>query len=191
MTRLTFFTIVALMGADRLIAQDTTRVDEGVRVGVDYRPGVRPGLVVLPGPGLDSVRAIVRRDLDYTDRFEMVTVAEVSSASPPGRGAADEGGGVNYGLYKALGAEFAVELADAGGRVTVRLHDLNAGRIRNQQTVTLSPSTTSEFRMDVHRLSDEIARWASGVAGAAASRLGPASNWAWHHRAYPRCRPIT
>jgi TolB protein len=171
MTRLTFFSIVALMGADRLIAQDTTRVDEGVRVGVDYRPGVRPGLVVLPGLSLDSVRAIVRRDLDYTDRFEMVTVADVSSASTPGRGAADEGGGVNYGLYKALGAEFAVELADAGGKVTVRLHDLNAGRIRNQQTVTLSPSTTSEFRMDVHRLSDEIARWASGVAGAAASRL--------------------
>ena len=76
MTKLTLLIIAALAGASRLAAQDTTRVDQGVRVGVDYRPGVRPGLVVLPGPGLDSVRAIVGRDLDYTDRYEMVTVAE-------------------------------------------------------------------------------------------------------------------
>jgi TolB protein len=171
MTKLTLLTILALAGAERLIAQDTTRVEEGVRVGVDYRPGVRPGLVVLPGTGLDSARAIVRRDLDYTDRFEMVTVADAPSATPAGRGAADEGSGVNYGLYKALGAEFVVELADAAGKVNVRLHDLNAGRVRNQQTLALPSSTAPDFRMEVHRLSDEIARWASGVAGAAASRV--------------------
>jgi TolB protein len=170
MTKLTLLTILALAGADRLIAQDTTRVDEGVRVGVDYRPGVRPGLVMLPGPGLDSVRAILGRDLDYTDRFEMVTIADASSGTAPGRGAAEDSGGVNYGIYKALGAEFVVELADGGG-VTVRLHDLNAGRVRNQKTLKLPSSTAPDFRMEVHRLSDEIARWASGVAGAAASRI--------------------
>ena len=40
------------------------------------RPGVRPGVVVLPGRGpvLDSVRAIVARDLDYSDRFELITL---------------------------------------------------------------------------------------------------------------------
>ena len=171
MTRLILLTIVALAGAGRLIAQDTTRVDEGVRVGVDYRPGVRPGLVVLPGPGLDSVRAIVRRDLDYTDRFEMVTVADAPSTAGTGRGAGDEGGGVNYGLYKALGAEFAVELAQSSAGVTVRLHDLNAGRVRNQQAIALPSGTAPEFRLEVHRVSDEVARWASGMAGAAASRL--------------------
>jgi TolB protein len=153
------------------MAQDTTRVDEGVRVGVDYRPGIRPGLVVVPGGGLDSVRAIVRRDLDYTDRFEMVTVADAPSTTSTGRGAGDEGGGVNYGLYKALGAEFAVELAQSAGGVTVRLHDLNAGKVRNQQAIGLPTGTAPEFRLEVHRLSDEIARWASGMAGAAASRL--------------------
>jgi TolB protein len=170
MTRHTILTIVALAGAGRLTAQDTTRVDEGVRVGVDYRPGVRPGLVVLPGPGLDSVRAIVGRDLDYTDRFEMVTVATSSGATAAG-GPGGDGGGINYGLYKALGAEFAVELAESPGGVTVRLHDLNAGRVRNQQALALSSSTAPDFRLEVHRLSDEIARWASGMAGAAASRL--------------------
>jgi TolB protein len=170
MTRLPLLTMVALAGAGSLTAQDTTRVDEGVRVGVDYRPGVRPGLVVLPGPGLDSVRAIVGRDLDYTDRFQMITVA-ASSGSSTGRGAAEDSGGVNYGLYKALGAEFAVELAESAGGVTVRLHDLNAGRVRNQQKLGLPAGTAPDFRLEVHRLSDEIARWASGMAGAAASRL--------------------
>jgi TolB protein len=152
-----------------LAAQDTTRVDEGVRIGVDYRPGVRPGLVVLPGVGLDSVRAIVRRDLDYSDRFEMISVGDAPRVAAAGGGASMEGGPVNYELYKGLGAEFAVELTEAAGGVTARLHDLNAGRLRNQQTVRL-PSG-SDFRLEVHRLADEITRWASGTPGAAASRL--------------------
>jgi TolB protein len=152
-----------------LAAQDTTRVDEGVRVGVDYSPGVRPGLVVLPGRGLDSARAIVRRDLDYTDRFEMITVADAPDIASTGRGASGDGGGVNYGLYKQLGAEFVVELNEAAGGVTARLHDLNEGRLRNEQTVSLPAG--SDFRLDVHRLADEITRWASGTSGVAATRM--------------------
>jgi TolB protein len=172
MTRLTLLMIVALAGAARLVAQDTTHVNEGVRVGVDYRPGVRPGLVVLPGPGLDSVRAIVARDLDYTDRFEMLAVGDSPSQPSSGTGSGeDSGGGVNYGIYKALGAEFAVELAQSPTGVSVRLHDLNAGRVRNQQIVGLPGTAAPDFRLEVHRLSDEITRWASGTAGAAASRL--------------------
>ena len=42
-----------------LAAQDTTPPLEGVRVGIEYRPGFRPSVVVLPGRGLDSVRAIL------------------------------------------------------------------------------------------------------------------------------------
>jgi TolB protein len=160
--------VLAVLRASTLAAQDTTRVEEGVRVGVDYRPGVRPGLVVLPGPGLDSVRAIVQRDLDFTDRFQMVTVGDPPSSA--GGGSA-EAGPVNYELYKTLGAEFAVELNQAGNGVMVRLHDLNGGRLRNQQTVSLPSASAPDFRLEVHRLSDEIARWASGMAGAAASRL--------------------
>jgi TolB protein len=169
MTRFLFLLLLVSATAGPLAAQDTTRVDEGVRVGVDYSPGVRPGLVVLPGPGLDSVRGIIRRDLDYTDRFEMITVADAPDLASTGRGASESGGGVNYGIYKALGAEFAVELNQAGGGVTARLHDLNEGRVRNQQTLSLPAGP--DFRLDVHRLSDEIARWASGTSGSAASRL--------------------
>jgi TolB protein len=147
-----------------LAAQDTTQFREGVRVGVDYVPGTRPGLVVLPGPGLDSVRAMVRRDLDYSDRFEMIQVDD----APPG----DSGtGAVNYGIYKTLGAQLAVELAEAPGGVTARLHDLTASKLRNQQTVGLPAGTDPGYRLQVHQLADEITRWASGTPGVAATRF--------------------
>ncbi|HYS22229.1 MAG TPA: hypothetical protein VEO73_14165, partial [Gemmatimonadales bacterium] len=46
--------------------QDTSTIDRGVRIGIIYRPGVRPGMVMLPERGtlLDSVRTIESRDLD-------------------------------------------------------------------------------------------------------------------------------
>jgi TolB protein len=155
-------------GAVRAAAQDTTQAIDKVRVGVEYQPGVRPGLVVLPGAGLDSARAIVRRDLDYSDRFEMVALADDGTALGS-RGS--EGGGVSYGIYKALGAEFGVELAQAAGGVTVRLHDLNAGQVRNTQSFPLPSATDPAYRLEVHRIADEVARWASGTVGIAASRL--------------------
>src|SRR5689334_10573522 len=108
------------LGATRAAAQDTSQVNEGVRVGVEYQPGVRSGLVVLPGAGLDSARAIVRRDLDYSDRFEMIVLADAPAATA-GRGGS-ESGGVNYGIYKALGASYGVELTEVPNGLTVRLH---------------------------------------------------------------------
>ncbi len=168
MTRSLFLLVPIWMAAGSVVlAQDTTRVEEGVRVGVDYSPGTRPGLVVLPGSGIDSARAMIRRDLDYSDRFEMITVGDQVSST--GTGTGPQAGPVNYELYKGMGAEFAVELSQATGGVTVRLHDLNAARLRNQQTVSLS--TGPDSRLEVHRLADEITRWASGTPGAAASRM--------------------
>jgi TolB protein len=160
--------LLLTLGATPLAAQDTSQVRDGVRVGLEYQPGVRPGLVVLPGAGLDSLRAIVRRDLDYTDRFEMITVAqEAGTTSGEGTGS----GGVNYGIYKALGAQMAVELGESAGGVSVRLHDLNLQKIRTQQMASLPPPTDPGYRMAAHRLSDEITRWASGTPGSAASRF--------------------
>ncbi|MBA3258550.1 MAG: PD40 domain-containing protein, partial [Gemmatimonadales bacterium] len=161
-------TLLFCLAAAPLAAQDTTEFREGVRLGVEYQPGVRPGLIVLPGPGLDSLRAIVRRDLDYTDRFEMITVAD-APGSTSGSSAGD--GGLNYGIYKALGAQMAVELGEAAGGVAVRLHDLNLSRVRNQQVVPLPAPAETGYRMEAHRLADEITRWASGTVGSAATRF--------------------
>jgi TolB protein len=158
--------LAALILARGAAAQDTTKAYEGVRVGINYTPGARPGLVVIPGTGLDSVRAIVRRDLDYSDRFEMIQMAD-----PGGAGADATPGPINYGLFKALGADFAVELLDQSGKTGVRLHDVGRSLLVNQQSVALPPPTDANFRLAVHVLSDEIVRWATGTPGIAATRI--------------------
>jgi TolB protein len=43
--------------------------------------------------------------------------------------------------------------------------------VRNTQTFPLPAETTPEYRMELHRVADEVARWASGMPGIAASRL--------------------
>src|SRR5712664_2116474 len=94
------------------VAQDTSTIDRGVRIGIIYRPGVRPGMVMLPrkGMGLDSVRAIVARDLDYSDRTS-------SSA-------------LNYPLYQALGADFALDITASADTTVGTLHDIAAAGVR-------------------------------------------------------------
>jgi TolB protein len=151
-------------------AQDTTQAIDKVRVILEYQPGIRPGLVMLPGTGLDSARAIVRRDLDYSDRFEMVQLSDASSGTG-GRGGAEAGGGVSYGIYKTMGAQLGVELTTAPGGLSARLHDINASQVRSQQTFALPPESDPGYRLEVHRVADEIARWASGTPGIAASRV--------------------
>lgn len=151
---------LAMTGTAALVAQDPP--NDRIRVVVGYTPGVRPQLVVLPGTGLDSVRAIVRRDLEYSDRFQMVVVGSINDPA---------GGPVNYGIYKSLGAELAVELLPAAGGVTARLHDVGSSRVRNEQFFALPAASDRSFRLDAHRLSDEVTRWATGTPGYAASRL--------------------
>jgi TolB protein len=180
--------VVALLtasGPARLVAQDTSAIDRGVRIGIVYRPGVRPGLVVLPGrpAALDSVRAIVARDLDYSDRFELITLPggdsiHVAVASPPPRttgkvtGGAAAASGLNYPLYQALGADFAVALASAPGDSAVAtVHDVAAGGVRRELRARVPALGDPGFRLAVHRLADRVLEAALGVGGIAATRV--------------------
>jgi TolB protein len=144
------------------LAQDTL----GVRLGITYAAGTRPGLVILPAAGLDSVRAILGRDLDYSDRFEVVTLpaAEVARGGG-GRGT------INYGLYRTLGAAYGLEVVPAGGGIQLRLHDLAAGAVRREHSALLPPASAANFRMEVHKLSDEVVRWITGLPGIAATQF--------------------
>ncbi|HVH69110.1 MAG TPA: hypothetical protein VM716_14670 [Gemmatimonadales bacterium] len=172
----------------RLSAQDTSAIDRGVRIGIVYRPGVRPGMVVLSGrpPALDSVRAIVARDLDYSDRFELITLPggdsiHVAVASPPpssrtstGKvtGGAAAASGLNYPLYQALGADFAVALAAApGDTAVVTVHDVAAGGVRREIRTRLPALGDPGFRLAVHRLADRVLEACLGVGGFAATRV--------------------
>jgi TolB protein len=173
-----------------LRAQDTAAMDRGVRIGIVYRPGVRPGLVVLPAAGgaaLDSVRAILGRDLDYSDRFEVIALpggdslraggaggagGAGSAATVAGGAAAMRAGGLNYPLYQALGADFAVAVAAAPPDTTVvTVHDVTARAVRRTFRARLPAPANPGFRMAVHRLADRVLEAALGVAGIAATRI--------------------
>jgi TolB protein len=183
-----------LLLAALLVLQDTTAIDRGVRIGIIYRPGVRPGLVMLPraggGTGMDSVRAIVARDLDYSDRFEIITMPggdsiRLTSAPPPppaapsrrsssagtSRAAPAGAGGLNYPLYQALGADFALDLTRMGDTTLAIVHDISAASIRRTLRATLPPPGSPDFRQAVHRLADQVVLAALGTPGIGATRV--------------------
>lgn len=147
-------------------AAATASAQDTVRVVGRYDPSIRPGLVVLPAGGLDSVRAILARDLDFSDRFEVIEVPEGGASGVPGLGLA-----INYELYRTLRASLAVELLGRSGNVTVRLHDLVTETVKQEQTVPLDSSGVGEARMAVHRVADDIVQWVTGESGAAATRI--------------------
>jgi TolB protein len=162
-------------------AQDTAAVDRGVRIGIVYKPGVRPGLAFAPGSvgPQDSLRVILTRDLDYSDRFELITLPAMDAPRPaaaapshasPSAGAA-RAAGLNYPLYQALGADFAVELARAGDSAVVTLHDIAAAGVRRTLRARLPAPTHADFRMTVHRLADDLVQAALGTPGIAATRV--------------------
>ena len=152
--------VLTLCGIGRLGAQDTTR--EELRLFYN-NPKLRPSLVVLPTTGLDSVRAIVERDLDFSDRFELIQL--------PAAMAAPGAEGINWSPYRAMNVVIAIELTRVADRVRARLWEVAATAVRHETTVDLDLTGTGEGRMSVHRLSDEIVRWVAGSPGIATSRL--------------------
>jgi TolB protein len=166
------------------VGQDTSAIDKGVRVGIIYRPGVRPGFVLLQrrGSGLDSARAIIARDLDYSDRFEVITLpggdsirlatrAPATRPSAPAAGGGAQAAALNYPLYQALGADFALDLTPAGDTTVVTLHDIAAGGVRRAIRARLPAPGQPDFRQAVHRVADQVLQAALGTPGIAATRV--------------------
>ncbi len=175
--------VLVAAGGRQALAQDSVPPAERViRVGITYTPGVRPGMLVLGGPRvqqLDSVRAILARDLDYSDRFEMITLpAEDNLALGIAEPADTNSGGtwsgtfVNYGLYAALGADYAVHVTltrDSVLRVVV--YDVRGEGVRREFAIPQRDLPPPDFRLAVHRISDAVVRVTTGTPGTAATRL--------------------
>ncbi|MGI9076202.1 MAG: hypothetical protein ACR2G6_02590 [Gemmatimonadaceae bacterium] len=150
-------------------AQDTTR--KGVRIGLTYQPGTKPAVVVLPIPGAagDSIGTILSRDLDFSDRVDVATPTSAlafDAARGNGRRAP------NYGLWKTLGGAVIVEGGVTAAGVLIKVHDVGQARIAESREFPLPSSRlSSEWRMALHGVSDEILRWISGTRGSAQSRI--------------------
>jgi TolB protein len=172
-----------------LAAQDPVPpVEQGVRIGITYTPGLRPGLMVLGGPRIevmDSIRAILSRDFDYSDRFEVISlptgdslVLGVSSAESEGVPRAGDDLFVNYSLHAALGADFAVAVLPAVEPFAsaVVLYDVRGETERGRFEIIGTDGSDEALRLSVHRAADEMVRLATGEPGYAASRLLFVSN---------------
>ena len=163
---------LVLVAAPALVAaqQDTTR--RGVRIGLTYDPGTKPGVVVLPvsGAGGDSVREIVQRDLDYGDRVTVITADWTTSAAAQGATAAAP----NYGLFAQLGAAAIVAATPSAGGLSVTLHDVGRRQVVNTAELPLGGATNSpEWRLAPPRRGPEGAAWIPPPAPGAAAPPSP------------------
>ncbi len=144
----------------------------GVSLGLVYTGAYVPALAVQPftgrfgGAGLaPDVETIVSTDLRNSDRFQMLDQL-------PAGFVRDQ---VDYALWDRLGAVWLVtgtfEGAGEGYVLLIELHDVVYGEVRERGRFRVPEPSDPDFRMAVHRASDEIVRWATGDPGMAASRI--------------------
>ena len=151
-------------------AQDTTF--RGITIAGTYDPRRdKAGIVVLPVTGAfgDSIRTIIQRDLDWSDRFNVIPVEQADSAGlrQPGPGKA-----LNYSLFGKLGAVAVAQVTTVPTGLHVALHDVARGAVINVDEIALPANALGrEWRLAVHRASDQIERWVTGQPGIAATRI--------------------
>ncbi len=190
--------VLTMVMAVTAAAQDTLPpLEQGVRIGITYTPGVRPGMLVLGGERsvrLDSARAILARDLDYSDGFEMITLpmgdSPVLSIDTPPEFAADGNGSgpfVNYALYAALGADYAVNVhavvdsvvadtalsdsTEVDSTLVITLYNVRGEMAELELRISVDASVESDLRMETHRAADAVVGSVLGSPGIAATSL--------------------
>ena len=156
--------------ATAAIAQDSTK---GVRIGLRYDPSTKPGITVLPisGPNGDSIRTILERDFDFSDRLAVITLTtadgELLSASAPGQAT------LNYAVFAKLGAAAILQVTPTrDGRLHVALHDVGAARVASIDEYTLpKPDLGRDWRHALHGISDGIVEAITSQRGVAQTRI--------------------
>jgi len=162
----------SLLAATLLLTTSATaqNPDQGVRLGLNYAVGTRPGVLVLPldTTAADSVRAILQRDLDYDDRVTIVALdAPSARALIPARG--DK---FNYPLFAKLGVVAILRPQRSLTGITVSMYDVASKKLVKSAGFPLPEDRASRiWRLTVHGVSDEIGRWIFGSRGAAQSRI--------------------
>lgn len=162
--------VLALLAlpADAIGAQDST-YREGVRIGLTYAPGSKPGVLVLPVAGAwgDSLRAIFQRDLEYGDRINVIALP---AGQVPPFGTAGER--PNYPLFARLGAAGILEVRPTSSGIDVAVHNPAKGSVERQKSFPLpSDAPSADWRLAVHAVADEIEMWITGVRGISATRI--------------------
>ncbi|MEO7520499.1 MAG: hypothetical protein ABIW79_01655 [Gemmatimonas sp.] len=139
--------------------------ETGVTLRLEYRPGSKTSLMVLPirGASGDSVAAILSRDLDFSDRF---TIVPSSAATQPN-------GPLNFPVFSKLAVDGVVQgTLLPSGWLRVALHDVAKSIVVNQKDFPLATGVgDANWRQGVHSISDAIEEWVTGQRGIAATRV--------------------
>ncbi|HSH46817.1 MAG TPA: hypothetical protein VK966_13305 [Longimicrobiales bacterium] len=168
--------VLALMAVAPAAAQepDDTELPKGVQLKLVYEAQYQPRVAVQPFAGADQrvaeeVHRILQRDLDYSDRFDMV--ARVPEGLREG---------ADYSAWNDLDVVYLVAgglepadaaSGDAGHRLRLTLHDVVYGSVQEIRQFSLPPMSDPGFRMAVHAAADEVVRWITGEPGIAATRI--------------------
>jgi TolB protein len=156
--------LAALFLASVARAQDTTR---GVRIGLQYDPGTRPGVVVLPsrGAGADSIRAIVQRDLENGDRVNVITL-DAASADQIARGTN------SWPILAKLGAAASVQITPTPTGLHLAVYDVAKQVTALVRDYPAPPMTDMRaWRAAVHGLSDDLEESVTGTRGVSRTRV--------------------
>lgn len=147
-------------------AQDTT--SRGVRIGLTYDPGTKPGVVVLPVSGAtgDSIGAIVSRDLDLGDRINVI-VLDPSSARLAGRTSLP-----NWSLLARLGAAAAVQVTPTPQGLHLAVYDVAKKQTALIRDYAAPPASDARgWRAALHTLSDNLEESLTGTRGISRTRV--------------------
>lgn len=156
--------ILCVLGvvAAPVLAQDTT---QGVRIGLTYDRNGKPGVAVMQvtGQNADSVKAILQRDLDFSDRINVIPLDSGSNAS----------GGLNYELFAKMSAVAVVQASvTPAGALHVALHEVAQKRVISVMDIPLpNPAFSPEWRRVVHVIADSIEYSVLGQRGISSTRI--------------------
>ena len=163
--------VLSVLCATTLVAQDSTR---GVRIGLRYDPGTKPGVIVLPVAGSDgdSIRAILERDFDFSDRINVVALSAADAALLEGRAPSGAPVPMNYDLFARLGAVAVVKVTTTATGLHVALHDVARKAVAHVEdyAVTAIPNSR-DWRHRVHGVADAVEEWITGQRGMAQTRI--------------------
>ena len=141
-----FVAISAAAVATRACGQEPTPTQPGVRLGINYPRGTTPKVIVMPvdsTPG-DSVRTILQRDFDYSDRITPLVVDDMTllgMTPAPGQD-------YNYSLFANLGAAAIVQAKRSASGFQVSLYDVSTKRridSRDFRITTAPPNRDSRL----------------------------------------------
>src|SRR6202521_3478318 len=153
-------------------AQDTTA--PGVRLGLNYAAGTKPGVIVLPVQDIyddDSLRTIVQRDLDYGDRMNVIALdAETLHGLVP-----PLGGKINFPLVGKFGAALLVRMTQTTEGLHVAAYDVAKGQLLQSEQF-LFDRRDRDWRFGLHGVSDQIEQWVFGKRGIAQTRIAYVNN---------------